>query len=380
MEKVSVIKTPSYDGTVVDAAVRRHFALHAMEKKLRPGMKVLIKPNLLLKRRPEEFTTTHPAVAEAVIRQVKACGVTDITLADSPGGLYTRGQLSAVYRASGMEEAARRQGIRLNLDTGSGEMSVSGAKYCPRFTIIDPAREADMIISVGKVKTHGMTGLSGGVKNLFGCIPGLMKPELHCQFPEKDKFGHMLVDLCQCLRPGFTVMDGVEAMEGDGPSGGGKRELGLTFAAENPYCLDLALCRLIGLAEESVPTIAAAKERGLSGSYGEDMEIVGDMREISSIEDYQKPRGASVDFSTHVPRMFRGAVGFLERKAAPKPVIRKRDCVGCGKCAESCPQKIIGIREKKAYIRYETCIKCFCCHEMCPVKAIDIKRSLILHR
>ena len=116
---------------------------------------------------------------------------------------------------------------------------------------------------MGKVKTHGITGLSGGVKNLFGCIPGLMKPELHCQFPEKDRFGHMLVDLCQCLHPSFFLMDGVEAMEGDGPSGGTMRKVGITFAAENPYALDLALCRLMDMEEDAVPTIVAAKERGL---------------------------------------------------------------------------------------------------------------------
>ncbi len=380
MRQVSVIKTPSYDQTKVNEAVHRHFALHGMEKRLHPGMKVLIKPNLLMKRRPEEFTTTHPSVVEGAIIVIKEYGVTDITIADSPGGLYTKGQLSAIYRASGMESVAVRQGVKLNLDTGFGEVEAPEAKICPRFTIIDPAREADMIISVGKVKTHGMTGLSGGVKNLFGCIPGLMKPELHCQFPEKDRFGHMLVDLCQCLHPGFFLMDGVEAMEGDGPSGGAMRKVGITFAAENPYALDLALCRLMDMEEDAVPTIVAAKERGLCGSYGEDMAIVGDMEEISPIQDYQKPAGASVDFSNYVPRIFRGLVRKLETIAAPKPVIRKKDCIGCGKCAESCPQKTIDIQSKKAHIDYKKCIKCFCCHEMCPVKAIDIKRNLILHR
>ncbi|MBC8570135.1 DUF362 domain-containing protein [Zongyangia hominis] len=380
LEKVSVIETPSYDQTVVNAAVARHFQLHGMEEKLHPGMKVLVKPNLLLKRRPEEFTTTHPTVVEAVIEALKGYGVTDIVIADSPGGLYTRVQLAAIYRASGMEDVARRQGVALNLETGSGEVSAPGARCCARFTLIDPVRRADMVVSVGKVKTHGMTGLSGGVKNLFGCIPGLMKPELHCQFPEKGSFGHMLVDLCECVRPGFTVMDGVEAMEGDGPSGGTMRRVGLTFAAENPYALDLGLCRLMGLDESSVPTIAAAKERGLSGGYGEGMEIVGDFTDIAPIPGYQKPRSASVDFSAHVPRMFRRPVAWLEKKASPKPVIRRQGCIGCGKCAESCPQKTIAIVEKKARIDYSRCIKCFCCHEMCPVKTIDIKRNLILHR
>lgn len=380
MEKISVLKTPSYDKEIIGAAVRRHFILHGMENKIAAGSKVLIKPNLLLKRRPEEFTTTHPAVVEAVIEVLKSYGVTDITLADSPGGLYTKSQLVSIYRATGMEDVAQRQGIRLNLDTGYGEIKCEQSKVCSRFSIIDPVRQADYIIDVGKLKTHGMTGLSGGVKNLFGCIPGLMKPELHCQFPEKERFGHMLVDLCQCIKPAFILMDGVEAMEGDGPSGGEKREVGLTFAAENPYALDLCLCHLIDMEEDMVPTIVAARERGLCGSYGQDMEIIGDFNEITPISDYRKPKGASVDFTSHVPKIFRGMVAWLEKTAAPKPVIRSADCVGCGKCAESCPQHTITIRKKKAAIDYSKCIKCFCCHEMCPVKAIDVKRSVILHR
>ena len=131
----------------------------------------------------------------SVIEWIKCAGAAEIVLADSPGGLYTPSQLRSIYSACGMEDVAKKSGCVLNLETGSGTVPSKNAKLCQEFNLIDPVRKADVIVSVGKLKTHCMTGLSGGVKNLFGCIPGLQKPQLHYRYQNKREFCSMLLTL-----------------------------------------------------------------------------------------------------------------------------------------------------------------------------------------
>lgn len=165
------------------------------------GRRVLLKPNLLMKRRPEEATTTHPLVVEAAARLLLDWGASEVTIADSPGGPYTRPLLHSIYETCGMTAAARQSGARLNEDTGFTTLRREENRLVREFSIINPVAEADLVVSVCKLKTHSMTTLSGGVKNLFGCIPGLQKPELHLRFPEKADFGEMLVDLALTVKP-----------------------------------------------------------------------------------------------------------------------------------------------------------------------------------
>ncbi len=365
---VSVVRTGDYSERVMEQAVERHFVLLKLERLLRPGMLVVLKPNLLMKRRPEEATTTHPALAGAVAKALRRRGIDRIVLADSPGGPYTRAQLSGIYGACGMAAEGERAGFALNLETGHGERENPRGEVCRAFSLIDPILQADLVINLCKLKTHCMTTLSGGVKNLFGCVPGLMKPELHCRFPRREEFCGMLVDLCETVRPGITFCDAVVSMEGDGPSGGVPVETEYTFCSENPYALDSLLCRFGGFDEGTVETQAAAKRRGLWA----EPEPVGDVLEVHPLK---MPQSKPVDFMNQVPAALRRPAKYLmEHVAAPRPVIQKRLCVGCGKCAESCPAKAIDLQEKKAGIRAKDCIRCFCCHEMCPVKAIRIRR------
>jgi len=371
---VSAVRTEGYSDEAMERAVERHFALLGLERLLRPGMTVALKPNLLMKRKPEEATTTHPALAAAVAEALRRRGITRIVLADSPGGPYTRGALSSIYDTCGMTAAGERAGFSVNLETGHGERDCPGGVLCRSFSLIDPVLQADLVINLCKLKTHCMTTLSGGVKNLFGCVPGLMKPELHCRFPERKDFCEMLVDLCETVRPAVTFCDAVVSMEGDGPSGGSPVRTGYTFCSESPYALDSLLCRFGGFDEDGVETLAAAKRRGL----WQEPEPVGD--EVVP-HPLKMPQSKAVDFTGQVPAFLRPAAKYLmEHAAAPRPVIRKKECVGCGKCAESCPAKAISLEGHKASIRAKDCIRCFCCHEMCPVKAIRIRRLSVLQR
>ena len=373
MARISVTRTPDYEPERVYRDVRLHLERFGLPGRLRPGTRVLIKPNLLMKRRPEEFTTTHPAVVEAVIRCLKEGGITDITVADSPGGLYSAPLLHGIYEASGMAEVCRRQGAKLNESTESQELRREENRLVKSFPIIRPVCEADFIIDIAKLKTHAMTGLSGAVKNLFGCVPGLTKPEYHWRFPQRELFGEMLVDLCETVRPGFALVDGVQAMEGNGPSGGTLRELGMLAASDNLYDLDFFLCYVIGADPREICMVKSAMDRGLCCGRMEELTLLGEMPRV---KPFRLPQDKGIDFMGHLPRALRGpAQRVVHRFFTSRPAIRRRDCVGCGKCAESCPAKTIAIRDRKAVIDYRKCIHCFCCHEMCPVRAIDIKRT-----
>ena len=374
---VGAVRLPDYDQRKADEAVARLFTLLNFGELVRPGMKVTLKPNLLMKRRPEEATTTHPAVVRAVIRWLKGRGIApqDITIADSPGGLYNHAALSGIYQATGMQAAAEEEGVCLNDDFTSVQVEIIGALKSFVFPVIRPAAEADLVINICKLKTHCMTGLSGGVKNLFGCIPGLTKPDYHWRYPKKEDFGQMLVDLCQAVSPAITFCDAVEAMEGDGPSSGQKREVGVLFASEAPYRLDRALCKFIGMPEERVPTIAAAVERGVLPEKGK-VDVIGDP--LPEIRPFTLPKTAEADFSSHVPGFLRGLLRPVADKwLAARPVVGE-GCVGCGKCAESCPAHTIRIVKGRAVIDKGGCIRCFCCHEMCPIHVIDIRQNPLL--
>lgn len=368
-----------YDPKLIQQAVDRLFALLRLDESIDPSWNITIKPNLLMKRKPEDGTTTHPTVVRAVVRHLQALGVKNITIADSPGGVYTKAALTGIYQATGMEEVARETGVSLNFDLGTTHCPQSEGVVCKAFDLINPIAQADFVISIAKLKSHCMTGLSGGVKNLFGCIPGLTKPEFHWRYPKEDDFCNMLLDLCETVKPGITFVDAVVSMEGDGPSSGDLRQTGLLLAADNPYQLDLVLSHIIGREPDSIRTIHNAIVRGLCPADYDEVPQTGN--ELPVFGDFKMPRSRTVDFQSNIPKPLRGICKpVIDRFFTPRPVINLKICVGCGKCAESCPPHTISVVNRKAVINRQNCIKCYCCHEMCPVHAISVKRSRILEK
>lgn len=306
-------------------------------------------------------------------------GVKNITIADSPGGVYTKAALTGIYQATGMEEVAKETGVSLNFDLGTTHCPQPDGIVCKAFDLINPIAQADFVISIAKLKSHCMTGLSGGVKNLFGCIPGLTKPEFHWRYPKEDDFCNMLLDLCETVKPGITFVDAVVSMEGDGPSSGDLRQTGLLLAADNPYQLDLVLSHVINREPDTIRTIHNAIARGLCPADYEKIPQTGN--ELPVFSDFKMPRSRTVDFQSNIPKPLRGICKpVIDRFFTPKPVIDLKICIGCGKCAESCPPHTISVVNRKAVINRQNCIKCYCCHEMCPVHAISVKRSRILEK
>lgn len=374
MEHTVWIHSVSGYGAEVDEAVEALFAASPRARELGPHTKALIKPNLLAKHVPDHAVTTHPAVVAACIRALQRRGVKQIVVADSPGGLYNSALMRGVYQVSGLADVCRELGAEVYTDCKSGPRETEG-KLVRRFELLEPVLEADFIVNVPKFKTHVMTGMSCAVKNLFGTVPGLQKAEFHMRFPEKEPFGNMLVDLCETVRPSLTVVDGVLAMEGNGPAGGVPRPLGLILGGENPYAIDLTVCGMMGLAPMAVPYLKAAHDRGLCPEKADETWLEGDRAAAAPIADFRLPESyANINFSNRAPRAIRWVVPGVEKWIAPRPKIDTARCIGCGKCAEICPGHTIRVKKGKAHIDPKGCIRCFCCHEMCPVKAIEVKR------
>lgn len=355
--------------------VEEAFTALGVWEELKPGMQVVIKPNLVMSSKPEAAIATHPALVAAVGRCVQKAGG-EVIIAESPGGPYTPAAMKAVFRGCGYADMAKEWGFTLYTECKSREVSLPGAVRCRQLSVVEPFLTRDYLIDLAKLKTHSMVGFSGAVKNLFGAVPGLQKPELHCRFPEKQPFSEMLVDLCDFLKPDLCFLDGVLAMEGNGPTGGSPRKAGVLGASKSPYALDVCGAALIGLEPENVLMLKEAHRRGLGPISPKECQLLKEQVETLAQPDFVKAKASSTDFLDRVPAFLRPAA---KRLATPAPKIRRKECVGCGKCAESCPQHTIAIREGKAVIDYKQCIRCFCCHEMCPKHVIDIRRWSLLH-
>ena len=371
--RVWLAQCPDY-GQSLEEKIEKAFDALQVWDKIRPGMRVVLKPNLVMSSKPEQAIITHPAFTAAVGKCVQKAGGR-VVIAESPGGPYTPAAMKAMFRATGYRDMAEACGFTLYTDCKSREVTLPQAKRCRELSVVEPFLDRDYLIDLPKLKTHSMVGFSGAVKNLFGTVPGLQKPELHCRFPEREPFSEMLCDLCHFLGPDLSLMDGIWAMEGNGPTGGQRRDLHVIAGSESPWALDVAAASLVGLEPEKIVMLRAGHERGYGPLDLSELELVGDPMETLLAPDFLKAEASSTDFIDRLPKFLRPAA---KKLATPYPRIDKKRCVGCGKCAESCPQHTISLREGKAVIRYQNCIRCFCCHEMCPKHVVQIKRLGLL--
>lgn len=368
MGKVCVLECKEY--IYEDVINKTYDLLNSFEelKELKPG-KVLIKTNLLKKNKPEDGVTTHPYVVEGVVRFFKDLGH-DILIGDSPGGPFNPIILKGIYESSGILDVAKRTDTKLNYDTDIVEVKPTNSLLINNLKLVKAFTEVDYVISCGKLKTHTMMTYTGAVKNLFGMIPGVTKADYHLKMNDPTHFANMLIDVCEHVKPVFSILDGIEAMEGDGPSSGEIRDLGLILGGTNPYELDYIATYITGL--ENVPTVIEALKRKLFKIEDNSIQVTGiDITELD-VRPFKLPGSMHVNFvSGRIPKF---VVNFLLDEIRPYPLVKVDKCIGCGICVKNCPPKVIHLESKKAVIDTSGCIRCFCCHELCPEKAIGIKR------
>lgn len=366
---VAISRQDYYETSSIKEALHAQFIALGISPDLFRGKRVVIKPNLLLGYAPERATTTHPSVVEAAALLAKEWGAADVLLAESPGGPYRKEILASIYRSCGMTEPAARGAYRLNEDLSARDVHAPNGVASKMFHLLTPICDADLILNLCKLKTHALAQMTCAVKNLFGTIPGIEKFEMHARFREINEFFHMLIDLCEAIRgicPVISIVDAIEAMEGDGPSGGDPRHLGAILSSCDPYALDLACAAIIGM-EDSVPMLSIAKQRSLCPAHADEIDYPLLPPSALAVPDFRPAQ-------TNLKSKFDLIPKFMQ----PRPIIDPKICVGCGKCIASCPASAMEKRNGVAYIRKNDCIRCYCCQELCTLEAVHIVQHWLI--
>lgn len=379
---VFISKCESYAEERISEIILRHFTALGYDRSFFEGKKVVIKPNLVMKKAPDAAATTHPAVLGAVLSVLREYGVTPV-IAESPGGIYNRQRLEGIYRTCGIESVASRYGAVLNFDTSAVQMPFPEGKKVKMFHVISPVAQADVLIDLCKLKSHSLTKMSAAVKNLFGVIPGIEKFEMHATYPDYGDFGSMLCDLCEMLCRGKTVIavtDAIVGMEGNGPTAGTPRKIGAVLTSANPFASDLVCEKILGF-EGTVPLVREAASRGLCPDSAKVLALHGTAPQAIAVPDFKAPDSAEKRAPSALTFFSRGKFG---RFFMPRPAVVNEKCRGCGECVASCPQHTIDLTANKksgtriAHIKHASCIRCYCCQELCPFGAIRVKKNVIL--
>jgi uncharacterized protein (DUF362 family)/Pyruvate/2-oxoacid:ferredoxin oxidoreductase delta subunit len=361
MTKVSIIHCETYDREKVMDAVRRSVDLiGGMGSLVKPGMKVLVKPNLLSARPPDDCVDTHPEVARAVVRLVKEAGGTPL-VGDSPGGFGKN--IDEVYKISGMKDMAREEGVDM--------VKFTSAKHVDGIPIARYIFDCDLVISVPKFKTHCITVFTAAIKNMYGAVVGLYKAERHSTAPREEDFAKVVAKVFSIAKPHLTIVDSIMAMEGDGPSSGEARKLGLVMASQDAVALDSVLAEMIGLKPLEVAVIKESHALGLGEVDLLKIETVGDDMSLLRPKDFKLPQTMPMRL---IPGVFANSIAPLIKF---KPYIDSAICARCNLCKITCPVNCIEIEKSYTRIDYKKCVRCLCCHEVCPYRAIRIKRNIL---
>jgi uncharacterized protein (DUF362 family)/Pyruvate/2-oxoacid:ferredoxin oxidoreductase delta subunit len=368
--KVGIERCASYEPREVYRALKKAVELSGAPDVA--GKAVLLKPNILADAPPDKAVTTHPAFLEASIRLIREMGASRVLVGDSPG-LQPPGFSG---RVCGLGEVTKRNNAEwVDFTKDRVELPFPEGKAARKFTVTGAVREADVIISLPKLKTHQLMYLTGAMKNLFGLVPSAAKSVYHVRFSRRESFASMITDLNLAVKPAYAFMDAVTGMEGPGPAAGSPRHVGLVLASSNLLALDAAASAVIGYPPAEIPVNREALGRGRWLSAFEEIEYPGLAPGDARIPDYVKvpiKRSSSqlVDFI--LPRPLRE----FRNSRAPGPEISRETCVRCGDCARVCGSRAMSVKgegkEREVVIDYGLCIRCFCCHEICPVKAIGI--------
>ena len=371
--RVIIIRCDTYADDQVITAIQKGFdMLGGISVFAKPGERIVMKPNILIGTDPDKGVTTHPAVFRAVGKLLKDAGA-NVLYGDSP----SFGKSEPNLRRSGIKEVGDELGfIVADFDSGR-PVSHKDALLVKKFVVANGVLDSDGLVSLPKFKTHGLVRFTGAVKNQFGCVPGLLKSQYHVKLPDPYDFATMLVDLNTLIKPRLYIMDGIVAMEGNGPRSGKLKRLNVLLLSSDPIALDATACRIAYLDPEIVPTSKPGEKAGLGTYHIENIELMG-----GALESF-------VDTSFEINRTppMHGSGGrlrvFLKNRITQRPVIDKAKCTCCGICITMCsvqPKAVDwykGDKSRPPRHDYNRCIRCYCCQETCPEGAIYLSSPLL---
>ncbi|MBP3465579.1 MAG: DUF362 domain-containing protein [Angelakisella sp.] len=370
---VSLVRCTTYDLQEGKSALTRLLEPLGGLDWVTPGMKIVIKANLVAGRPPEDAVTTHPALLSALSALLTERGA-KVVIGDSPGGVYNSAYLNRIYQRCGVT-AALEHGAALNQNFEIKEGRLEGAAAAREFKYTAYLDEADAIINFCKLKTHGMMGMTCAAKNMFGIVPGSVKSEYHYRYNNPMDFARMIVDLNRAKPAWLHIVDAVVGMEGNGPTAGTPRPIGCLLAGKNPHTLDMICAEIIGLIPACIPTILAAQQMGLAPENPDEIATnqpwepfcIPDFKNIRNADRLLKQNGNEALWGKAVNRLFAALI-------ASRPGVNKKECIGCGECQRICPAGVITMTNGKPVIDRRKCIKCYCCQEFCPVGAMKVMR------
>ncbi|MBM3713600.1 MAG: DUF362 domain-containing protein [Actinobacteria bacterium] len=383
INKVAVVRCDSYNKQELIQKIESCVSLiGGFKKYIRPGQRILLKPNLLSASRPELAVTTHPVFIESIIDIIKKNVFSDveIIIADSPGAAtpHTIDNLRKVYKECGIEYISKIKGVKLSMESEFSLISFKEGKVLKHLEIIKPAVDADVIINLPKFKTHSLTRITGAVKNMYGTVHGRTKTLLHTKFIEIDKFCDMLLDIYLYRPPELNIMDGIIGLEGEGPGASGKpRSIGMIFAGTNGIAVDCLISEIMGFKSEDVPIIKCAGSRGLEGSDIGKIEIIGAGIKDLLIKNFKLPKNTPVDRITKNRFVKAYMLPFIRNHLYASPYKNNEKCTLCEICVNTCPEKAVILKNQDLIFDYKKCIRCYCCSEMCPCGAVDLKYSFL---
>lgn len=369
MSKVVVLHCEEYD---VEAIYQKlSYALDQLggiENIIPKGKRVLLKPNLVVAASPEKAVTTHPAIFEAIGKILHEKNY-PILYGDSPG----LGNPYTVAKKSGLVSIAEKYNMQFGDFSNGRKVSIPESKVCKQFDIVNAHFEADAIINLPKMKTHALQRITGAIKNPFGMVLGYNKATMHSRYTNAFIFSEMLVDLNNYLKVNLHIMDGILAMEKNGPRNGDPIKMNVILVSTDPVALDSVFCRLVDLNPDIIPTITFGEKYGI-GNY-HNVELLGDDLEPLINKSFNIPKS-----KLRVEDKNKFAI---LKHAVRRPFIEEDKCKKCGVCVEVCPidgKAVNWVNNDKSIppiYDYTKCIRCYCCQEMCPHEAIDVETPLL---
>lgn len=364
--RVAAVKVSDYSYQEVERGLSEVVGLlGGLASWVKPGDRVLIKPNMLEGMPPEKAVTTHPELIRAMIRKVKNLGAIPV-VGDSPGVAKT---LKAAEKC-GILAVCREEGAELLPFDATVEIAYPSGITVKKFMVAQPLTEVDKVISFAKMKTHTFMGITGATKNLFGFTVGMQKAQFHLRMQKRREFAGMLVDLAGMVKPVLSIVDGIVGMEGNGPRNGSPIHAGVLLAGENCFAVDVVMAEIMGFKPENLPVTALALTQELTPPLS-GIDLIGSAQNLRL--KFSEPRSLK-SLEDRVPKWV-AKLGRNHLTAQPTIAV---NCIGCGRCARHCPPQAMTVLGGKVQINYDKCIRCYCCQELCPEDAVILTEGHLL--